>query len=215
MVVILRTFPVPVEDLADYSRLPSVDELRPPSCPSCGQPARPPESVMGIVGNGTYKRQVLGLVAATESLVILVRRFVCRGCRASIAILPDALLPRRWYTGGAILLALVRSLLLGQSTTTVRRGLTQHGEESGWKTLDRWQRQLLAPLWDWMAAQIGFADRGPGADRVQRSDRLRRLLALRGVHAKSPDADIAQAACALALDTAHTQAKSWQMQRAH
>jgi hypothetical protein len=214
MVVIVRTFPVAVEDLADRSRLPSLDELRPHCCPSCGHPARPPESLMGIVGNGTYKRQVQGLVAATESLVILVRRFVCRGCRASIAVLPGALLPRRWYAGTAMLLALVRSLLRGQSTAAVRRGLTQRVETSGWKTLDRWQRQLLEPLWGWMAAQLGFAGQGPGANRVQRSDRLRRLLALLGVHARSPDADLEQAACAVAIGTAHTRSKSWHIQRA-
>ena len=214
MVVIVRTFPVAVEDLADRSRLPSVDELRPHFCPSCGQPARPPESVLGIVGNGTYRRQVLGVVGATESLVILVRRFLCRGCRGSISVLPAALLPRRWYAGTAMLLALVHSLLLGKSAVTVRRRMTQGGEAHGWKSLERWQRQLLAPLWSWVAAQIGFAERGPGRDRVQRTDRLRRLLGLRGVHARSPDADIEQAACGLVMNTAHSRARSWQIQRA-
>ena len=213
MVVIVRTFPVAVEDLADRSRLPALDELRPRSCPSCGHPARSPGAPMGIVGNGTYRRQVLGVVAATESLVILVRRFLCRGCDVSISVLPDALLPRRWYAGTVMLLALALSLLRGQSASEVRRGLRHRGEAHGWKTLDRWQRQLLAPLWNWVAAQIGFEDCGPGADRVQRSTRLRRLLLLRGVHARSPDADIEQAACALAMNTTHTQAESWQIHR--
>lgn len=214
MVVILRPFPVAVEDLANRDRLPSLDELRPHSCPSCGQPARAPESLMGIVGNGTYERQVQGILASSESLVILVRRFVCRGCRTSIAVLPDALLPRRWYAGTAMLLALVLSLLQVQSAAKVRRRLTQRGETSGWKTLDRWQRQLLAPLWGWMAAQIGFAEQRPAAARGERSDRLRRLLALCGVHARSPDAAIERAACALATSTAHTAAKSWLVGRA-
>ena len=214
MGVILRAFPVSVEDLASLSRLPSVDELRPCACPMCGQPAHPPESPLMIVGNGTYRRQVLGLVEPTEELVIFVRRYLCRGCRGSISLLPDALLPRRWYAGTAMMLALVCSLLLGRSAATVRQLLTRSGETSGWKTLDRWQRQLLAPLWSWLAAQLGFKDHDPGADRPQRAERLRRLLLLRGVHAGSPEADIEQAACALALNTAHTGAKSWQMHRA-
>ena len=214
MGVILRAFPVSVEDLASLSRLPSVDELRPCACPMCGQPAHPPESPMMIVGNGTYRRQVLGLVEPTEELVIFVRRYVCRGCRGSISLLPDALLPRRWYAGTAIMLALVCSLLLGRSAATVRQLLTRSGETSGWKTLDRWQRQLLAPLWSWLAAQLGFEEHDPGADRPQRAERLRRLLLLRGVHAGSPEADIEQAACELALNTAHTRTKSWQIHRA-
>jgi len=169
---------------------------------------------MGIVGNGTYSRQVLGLVAASESLVILVRRYLCRGCRGSISVLPDALFPRRWYAGGAMLLALVHSLLLGKSADAVRRRLTQRGEAHGWKSLERWQGQLLAPLWSWVAGQIGFADRGPESDRPQRAGRLRRLLGLHGVHARSPDAAIEQAACALVMNTAHSRAKSWLLQRA-
>ena len=67
-------------------------------------------------------------------------------------------------------------------------------------------------LWSWVAAQIGFAERGPGRDRVQRTDRLRRLLGLRGVHARSPDADIEQAACGLVMNTAHSRARSWRSQ---
>jgi len=169
---------------------------------------------LGIVGNGTYGRQVAGLVAAGPSLVILVRRFVCRGCRASISVLPDALLPGRWYAGTKVLLALVLSLLRGRSAAEVRRGLTQRGETRGWKTLDRWQRGLLAPLWDWMAAQIGFARARPAASRTERVGRLRRLLGLVGVGARSPDADIEKAACALALGTAHVRSKSWVMSRA-
>lgn len=204
---------VAVEDLYTLSHLPSVDDQRPSSCPLCGQPARPPGSLIKIVGNGTYRRQVLGLVEPSKSLLIFVRRYVCLGCHKSISVLPDSLLPGRWYTGTSMLLALVLSLLLGQSATAVRRRLAQPGETSGWKTLGRWHRQLLAPLWSWVAAQIGFADQCPGSDRVQRAKRLRRLLSLQGVHARSPDAEIEQAARALAVNTAHDRGKILQIQR--
>ncbi len=214
MVLTLVDFPVAVEDLAHRSRLPSVDDLRPCSCPLCGQPARPPGSKLGIVGNGTYCRQVLGLLAGSESLVIFVRRYLCRGCGTSISLLPDTLLPWRWYAGTTMLLALVLSLLQGKAASEVRTRLGQAGDTPGWKTLDRWQRQLLAPLWSWVAAQIAFAAHGPGATRAERCERLRRLAALHGTHARSPDAEIELTARALTRGSAHTRTKSWQISHA-
>ncbi len=213
MVAIVRSFPVDVEDLHSLSRLPSVDDLRPCWCPLCGQPARPPGQLLGIVGHGTYLRQVLGLVEVGKALVIRVRRYLCRGCRTTISVLPDELLPRRWYAGTAILVALTLSLLVGIPAAEVRRRLAQPGETPGWKTLDRWQRGLLAPLWSWAAAQLGFADRGQAGDRVQRTDRLRRLLSLHGEGGRSPTEQIELVACALATGTAHTQAESWEISR--
>ena len=213
MVTIVCAFPVDVEDLRSLSRLPSVDEQRPCFCPLCGQPARPPGKLLGIVGHGTYLRQVLGLVEAGKALVIRVRRYLCRGCRTTIGVLPDALLPRRWYAGTVILLALWLSLLIGIPAAEVRRRLGEPGETPGWKTLDRWQRGLLAPLWGWVAAQLGFADRGQAEDRAQRTDRLRKLLSLHGEGGRSPTEQIERVACALAAGTAHTQAESWEISR--
>lgn len=213
MVAILCPFSVDVEDLVDLNRFPSVDDLRPSACPLCRTPSRPPGERLGIVGHGTYLRQVLGLVDAGKSLVIRVRRYLCRGCRRTISVLPEALLPRRWYAGGVILLALTLSLLLGVAAAEVRRRLAEPGETRGWKTLDRWQRQLFAPLWSWVAAQLGFAERGPGSNRVQRSDRLRRLLLLHGAGARSPTEELERVACALATGTAHTGSESWQIGR--
>ena len=213
MVAIVCPFPVDVEDLHTLSRLPSVDELRPCSCPLCGQPSRPPGKLLGIVGHGTYLRQVLGLVEAGKALVIRVRRYLCRGCRTTISVLPDALLPRRWYAGTVIILALTLSLLLGIPAAAVRCRLGEPGETPGWKTLDRWQRQLLAPLWSWVAAQLGFADRGPAENREQRTDRLRKLLSLHGADGRSPTVEIESVARALSAGTAHTQAESWEISR--
>ena len=210
MVTIVRPFSVDVEDLVDLSRLPSVDDLRPSACPLCKKPSRPPGRRLGIVGHGTYLRQVLG---RGQALVIRVRRYVCRGCRTTISVLPETLLPRRWYAGGAILLALTLSLVLGVPAAEVRRRLAEPGETQGWKTLDRWQRQLLAPLWSWVAAQLGFAQRGPGGDRIQRTDRLHKLLLLHGASGRSPTDQIERVACALAGGTAHTGSDSWEIAR--
>lgn len=209
----LRPFSADVEDLVDRSRFPSVDELRPSACPLCKEPSRPPGKRLGIVGHGTYLRQVLGWVEAGKTLVIRVRRYLCRGCRRTISVLPDTLLPRRWYAGGVILLALTLSLLRGVPAAEIRRRFGEPGETRGWKTLDRWQRQLFAPLWSWVGAQLGFAARGPGGDRVHRTDRLRRLLLLHGADGRSPTEDIERVACALARGTAHTRNESWEIGR--
>ena len=213
MVMIVSAFPVDVEDLCDPSRLPSVDELRPSACPLCGKPARPPGERLGIVGHGTYLRQVLGRVGGGEPLVIRIRRYLCRGCPTTISVLPDELLPRRWYAGGTILTALTLSLLLGMPAAEARRRLAEPGETPGWKTLERWQRQLFAPLWSWLAAQLGFGGRGPAKGRVQRTDRLQKLLSLHGACGRSPTVEIEQVACALARGTAHTGTESWEMCR--
>ena len=165
------------------------------------------------MGHGTYLRQVLGRLSAAKALVIRVRRYLCRGCKRTISVLPDALLPGRWYAATVILLALTLSLLCGVSAREVRRRLGEPGETSGWKTLLRWQRQLLSPLWSWVAAQLGCAGCGPGAGRVQRMDRLRKLLSLRGADARSPTGEIERVACALASGSAHARGQSWEIRR--
>jgi len=212
MVVILRALSIAVEDLASRTRLPSVDALRPLSCPYCSQAAYPPGERLGIVGHGTYTRQALGLDGGP--LEILVRRYRCRGCGVTASILPDALLPWRWYAGTAILVALVSSLLLGRSAAAVRGRLGQAGDTAGWKTLERWQRRLLAPLWRWKAAQVGVDARVPGKDRGERAERLRRLLALAGASGRSPEAELEAAARTLASGTAHIRDRSWLVARA-
>jgi len=214
MALILVRFPVAVEDLAHQNRLPSVEELRPCSCPLCGQPARPPGSKLGIVGNGIYTRQVLGLLCEGGSLVIRVRRYLCRACARSISVLPDALLPWRWYAATTMLVALVLSLLQGKTAGEMRRRFGPAGETPGWKTLGRWQRQLLAPLWSWVAAQVAAATGRPAATRAERRDRLRRMAALHGTHARSPELEIEDAARALATGTAHTRTNGWLVRHA-
>ncbi len=211
----LRPSSVDVEDLCTLALLPPVEEQRPAACPCCKQPARPLGKPLGIVGHGTYLRQVLGLLESGRTIVIRVRRHLCRGCSRTISVLPDALLPRRWYTGGSILLALTLTLLLGVPAAEVRSRLGQPGETTGWKTLQRWQRQLLSPLWSWVGAQLGSSTPGLLQGREQRSMLLRRLLSLHSACERSPPSELDRVACALAADTAHTRIESWEMSRDH
>lgn len=69
MVVIVRAFPVSIECLAERSRVPSIDELRPPCCPLCEELSRQADGRLQIVGHGTYKRQALGLEACRDLVI--------------------------------------------------------------------------------------------------------------------------------------------------
>lgn len=211
MVVIVRPFAVSVECLSQLDRLPSVDELRPSSCPLCDEPARPPGAGLRIVGHGKYRRQVLGLLGGCRSVVIWVRRFLCRGCRRTISVLPDALYPGRWYAVAAILLSLVLSLLSGEPAPRIRSRFTDAGESRGWKTLERWRRQLLSPLWHWLALQLGYT--GPPPDRQGCKHRLTRLMSLHGGSAESDAPEIEELAHRLVAATAHVGAIGWDHHR--
>ncbi|MEZ6015374.1 MAG: hypothetical protein R3F49_09695 [Planctomycetota bacterium] len=117
--MIVRSFSIPVGDFAVLSRLFSVHDARPSSCPGCGPAAFPPGKPLGIVGHGLYQRQMLG-VALDGPLAVYVRRYLCRGCDKTISVLPDGLLPWLWYAGTVILLALVQSLLLARAAREIR-----------------------------------------------------------------------------------------------
>jgi len=211
MVVIVSAFPVSVEDLAQLSRLPSVEELRPSRCPLCEQLSRSPVGGLQIVGHGTYTRQALGLIGECRDLVVWIRRYLCRGCRRTISVLPDALYPRRWYAAVAILLSLVLALLNGEPAWRIRERFACGGETRDWKTLARWQRQLLSPLWSWLARQLGFTM--PAEDQEGRQQRLMRLLALHGASARSPTDELEDVARRLVVETAHAGVVGWEMRR--
>jgi len=204
MVVIVCEFPGEVEDLCSLSRLPSVDELRPSSCPTCEKPSRPAGEQLGIVGHGTYTRQVLGLGPGAAPVSVHIRRYRCRGCPTTISVLPADLVPWRWYTGGAILLALTLTLLAGKSAAAARRTLGAASSGPGWKTVSRWQRQLLAPLWRWTASQLGFVDGRAAVKRSERRDRLRALLSLHGGDDSTRGEDLDRVARAAVSGTWHT-----------
>jgi hypothetical protein len=166
-----------------------------------------------MVGHGTYTRQVRGLSGGTE-IVIQVRRFRCRACRLTTAVLPAELLPWRWYAGSAILLALVGSLLRGRSAGELGARLALPTTSVGWKSLERWQRDLLVRLWHWRAREIGFDAARAAWDRCVRARSLERLLALVGAQAHSPRGELESAARRLADHTAHTRTQSWPIARA-
>ena len=187
--IIVQAIVDDVEGLLQLARnpglLPSVDALRPETCPACGQLASPPGRPLGIVGHGTYLRQVLGLVAA-EEIVLRIRRYLCRGCRQTLSVLPDLLHPRRWYAAGVILEALRLHLLEGRGERAVRNRFAVGEDPESWRSLRRWRFQLLYVLWHWLAEKFGA--RGPAATREEGCRRLRRLLgAMDGSKSSGPN----------------------------
>lgn len=175
--IIVQGFLDDIEDLLRVARnpglLPPVDALRPSSCPGCGEPASSPGKPLGIVGHGTYLRQVLGLVAA-EEIVLRIRRYLCRGCRQTLSILPDLLHPRRWYAAGVIVEALRLHLLEGRKERAIRNRFGVDADSGSWRSLRRWRFQLLYVLWHWLAEKFGV--RGPAVTRKEGRRRLRQLL---------------------------------------
>lgn len=202
MVAIVRSFGIPAAELQNLARVPSADELRPVQCPSCGAAAGPP-GALRIVGHGLYRRQLLGLADAPEDVVIYVRRFLCLTCRRTASILPDEVHPRRCFAGAAILWALAQYLLLGRPAAKVRAAFSGATGSQGWKSLERWSRQLLGSLWFWKAAELGHSGEPRQLDRALSTRLLRRLLVNLGATDPYPPDQCADAAQAAVIGTVH------------
>jgi len=173
---ILQTLTLSVEDLLDHGRRPPpVEVLRPKACPLCGHLAREPGRGLGIVGHGTYTRQVLGLLSAAGEVLVRVRRYLCRGCKKTLSILADSLHPGRWYAAGSILDALRMHLIEGAPERQVREHFGVESDSEVWRSLRRWRRQLLDRLFGWLGRTFGCI--GPATTRSEGVARLRRLFA--------------------------------------
>lgn len=154
--VIVHSLAVSVEQLCARSHDgPSIDDLRPKFCTICGASCRDAHGALQIVGHGMYSRQVCGLSEATW-IVIWVRRFICLACGHTLSRLPDWLHPWRWYAAPAIIEALYRHCILRQSPREIGIRFNRPGDESRWRSLDRWRAQLLVSptLWGWLAPRL-------------------------------------------------------------
>lgn len=206
--MIQQTLSVAIDGLLELCRrLPSVDALRPASCPGCGSLAvTPGRRRLGIVGHGTYERQVLG-VGTPGPVIVPVRRFLCCTCQATTSVLPDVLYPRRWYGAWVILEALVLAFALRVPIDDVRRefGLEPAPDQRGWRSLSRWRSALLAPLWGWLADGLGVQGGCASSDEAFR--RLTRLLGQKG--ARPERGEGARVAPLLLHGRVHERESSW------
>jgi hypothetical protein len=88
-----------------------------------------------------------------RALCVTTRRYHCRACGAIFAVVPRSVLPRRWYGGIAIALALARLVLRGESAAAVRAAISPftqlgHSARRGWKQL--WVWLACAPRLFWL-----------------------------------------------------------------
>jgi hypothetical protein len=125
--------------------MPSCAAARPGTCPCCGAAAQPFGGPTVIVGHGLVERQVRGPASPTgaaEEVVVVMRRYRCRACRAILVVGPRGLARRRWYGAGAIALALAM-YARGETSVAVRaRTSPSHvvgvSAAERWATLPRW-----------------------------------------------------------------------------
>jgi hypothetical protein len=98
-----------------------------------------------IVGHGEVARQLRGPLEAgglSESVVLKVRRYRCRACKAVLVVGPLGLARGRWYGAGAIAVAL-EAYARGETSISIRRRVSPSMTVGGsarecWVTLTRW-----------------------------------------------------------------------------
>jgi hypothetical protein len=153
-------------------RPPTVEEARPARCPRCDTAGRPVGSALGLHGHGLRDRQVRGprdVTAASTTIVIACRRYLCVGCGTVLTVVPRGIEPRRHYGRAAICLALALWALRGQPTTAVRAqvGAWPSREATSWRTLRRWAAAAASGAWSWCAAASGLAPRAAATRAAQ------------------------------------------------
>lgn len=79
-----------------------------------------------------------------------------------------------------IIEALRQHLIEGRKESEIRKEFGPEIESESWRSLRRWRRKLLDPLWKWIGPRLGFS--GPATSREDGCRRLRRLLAEAGEH---------------------------------
>src|SRR5487761_2369842 len=111
-----------------------------------GAASRPLGGAMGLWGHGLRDRQMRGPVAADTApatAVVRARRYRCRHCKVTLAVLPRGSLARRHYSAGAIVLACALYGMLGETLASTRGRISPwRSVEAGWPALERWLRAV-------------------------------------------------------------------------
>jgi hypothetical protein len=208
-VVILHSLSVSFEQLCARSPgAPSVDELRPRFCTYCGELAYVGGRVR-VEGHGLYRRQVCGL--SEGWIVVWVRRYLCRACGHTMSRLPDWLHPWRWYAATAIVEALYRYWILGETARQVGVRLGRRGETDRWQSLRRWGGQLLRlpTLWGWLGQRLGVKARGKTHEVRQDLSRFLGEIRMAWQAAAGVFDELAAAVRASLSDVVHNRRAAW------
>jgi hypothetical protein len=134
------------------SRLPTVDDVRPGSCPRCGAASRPAGGSIVLQGHGLRRRDQWGPPDASgppEVGEITGRRYRCTACRALLLVLPRGVLPRQLYSAAAVALALALWGVEHLAPAKVRARVSPWrivgaAAAGGWAALRRWAKAVRA-----------------------------------------------------------------------
>ena len=132
------------------TRIPSANEVRPARCPGCGAAGRPEGAALGLWGHGLRERQIrgpLGFDEEPQTVLIQARRYQCQRCSAVLLVVPRGVLPARYYSGGAIALAMALYGVVTQTSAQVRHKVSSWSivgaaAIDGWATLRRWVQAM-------------------------------------------------------------------------
>lgn len=138
------------------NQMPSVEEARPSRCPCCGVPSRPLGKPLNLHGHGQRERQVRGPLepAGPPVLVtLMLRRYRCQRCGATMTVGPKGLLAGLLFSAAAVALALCLWALdqLPQARVHAQVNPWQRAAEQAcgsWRQLVRWAQGIAAGrLW--------------------------------------------------------------------
>lgn len=131
-------------------RTPSVEEARPGRCPRCEAASRPTGRALGLWGHGVRERQQRGPLepfGEPVTVVVQVRRYLCRACRAVVQVVPRGVLALRLFSAAAVGLALTLFGVRRCAMAAVRERVSpwrRVGASAGasWLALRRWIRAI-------------------------------------------------------------------------
>jgi transposase len=135
-------------------RLPSVEAVRPATCPACGAASHPVGGVVVLHGHGLRERQLRGVRSPHEPpslLAVRVRRYACQRCGAVLVVVPVAVGARRLFDLATIAFALARWCGDGVSSRAVRAEVSPlpfvgDSARRAWSQLRRWARRAVEIL---------------------------------------------------------------------
>jgi hypothetical protein len=136
------------------ARLPTPEEVRPASCPSCGAASRPAGGRIVLHGHGRRTRHQWGPPDATappDVRELHCRRYHCQRCAAVLQVVPRGVLRRRLYSAASIALALAMWGVENFAPAEVRRSVSPWRRvgataAASWASLRRWARAIRAAV---------------------------------------------------------------------
>lgn len=157
-----------------------------------------------------YSRQVRGL-SKTGWIEVWIQRFLCLICGHTMSLLPDWLLPYRWYAATAIVEALYRHCILQETAASIGVWFGRPADATEWKSLRRWRKQfLISPtLWGWLGPRLGTTQ--PATNRNEAKNYIERLLA-EGRHGGAMEA-LPDAVRRTLRDLVHNRKTAWPLRR--